>query len=441
MAGLPRFQTLVVNRSQSGLAPNARVRLAECGEMPQNEENMLQSLRLVTAKTATATALGALCLAAMPAHADRTPAPIVFVGEDGTRHEVGQVDTAGQGRAAQPTPSGSRVEFRYPDQPDRFYSGNGVRVAETDAPIAFSSSTAAITQEEARNYAAIETPQAAQPFTSSDPALTRGGFDARATAARLAEREQSAASSRDEPAAETYSLPGQVHQPASVQVYDERGSAAVYSDAFEGQPTANGELFTQDGLSGAHPSLPIPSLVQVINEDNGREVVVRVNDRGPFQGGRMMDLSRRAGDLLGIRGEAVANIRVRYLGPAPVQATGAPVRQPVARTVSSDVVVERPMPELPQVARAQPQPQPRSQQPADGSFFIQLGSFSDIGNAQRLTSSLDATLDVDIVPARVNNADWFRVWVGPFADRAAAERVQRDLSRRGVVAGFVVTGS
>lgn len=396
---------------------------------------MLSILRCATAKNATATAIGALCLAASPAHADRTPAPIVFVGEDGTRHSHQQDATPGQGRGQATEQSGARVEFRYPDQPDRFYSANGVRAAETDAPIAFSSSRSAITPEAARTYAAIETPQAVQPSVASDPALTAGGFDARATAARLAERERAAAAAPSDPDATTYSLPGQVHQPAPVQVYDETGAASVYSDVFEGQPTANGELFSQDGLTAAHPSLPIPSLVQVINQDNGREVVVRVNDRGPFQGGGIMELSRKAGDLLGIQGETGANVRVRYLGPAPVQATGTPAARPVAQPVSSNVVDQRPMPELPASARAPAPVQP------EGDFFIQLGAFADIGNAQRLSASLDASLEVGVVPARVNNADWFRVWVGPFADRATAERVQRDLARRGVVNGFVVTGS
>lgn len=396
---------------------------------------MLSILRCATGKSATATAIGALCLAALPAHADRTPAPIVFVGEDGTRHTHQQDASAGQGRAPATAQSGARVEFRYPDQPDRFYSSNGVRAAETDAPIAFSSSRSAITPEAARTYAAIETPQAVQPRVTNDPALTAGGFDARATAARLAERERTAAATPSDPEATTYSLPGQVHEPAPVQVYDETGAASIYSDVFEGQPTANGELFSQDGLTAAHPSLPIPSLVQVINQDSGREVVVRVNDRGPFQGGGIMELSRKAGDLLGIRGEAGANVRVRYLGPAPVQATGAAAVRPVGQPVRSDVVVERPMPELPS------SPSVATPSDVEGDFFIQLGAFADIGNAQRLSSSLDASLGVDIVPARVNNADWFRVWVGPFADRATAERVRGDLARRGVVNGFVVTGS
>lgn len=372
-----------------------------------------------------------------PATAGRDdPAPIVYKGQ-------GDAATAQQGAAPVQvaTTEGKRVEFRYPDQPDRVYSDGVVRSVESDAPIAFSSSQAAISADAARQYAYVEAPLAGQ-APAHDPALTTGSFDARATAQRIAAR-ASQQTATVTPAANSYSLPGQVHSPAAVADYDESGMAGVYGAEYEGQPTANGEIYTGDAMTAAHPTLPLPSLVQVINPVNGQEVVVRVNDRGPFAEGRVIDVSEKASQLLGLGNANGSPVRVRYLGPAPVASAVRTVsaEDPVPSAAPAARVAEFELPPLYQSAPTQtPAPQ-RASIPMGGDFFIQLGSFSNIGNAQRMVSNLDAALDINIVNARVNGGDYFRVRVGPYPTRFDAERTLDDLRTRGVANGFIVDES
>lgn len=95
------------------------------------------------------------------------------------------------------------------------------------------------------------------------------------------------------------------------------GLASWYGDRFHGRPTANGERFDMGGFTAAHRSFPLPSYVRVTNVSNGRSIVVRVNDRGPFHGGRVIDVSRRAADVLGFRSGGVGNVKLDLIGPAP----------------------------------------------------------------------------------------------------------------------------
>ncbi|MEO1189472.1 MAG: septal ring lytic transglycosylase RlpA family protein, partial [Pseudomonadota bacterium] len=233
------------------------------------------------------------------------------------------------------------------------------------------------------------------------------------------------------------------------QIREERGRAGVYMDGFDGQPTANGEIFDETAMTAAHPSLPLPSLVQVINEDNSREVVVRVNDRGPFDGKRVLELSPRAASVLGVQKGGSAAVRIRYLGPAPVQQNPETYASTRIEDEALPPVQTAPTPVLPPV---QPQPVPTtrpapvrvaslsvgSAAPA-GNVFIQAGAFSDIANAQRLSTDIGGSLPVKIEEARVNGGDFFRVLVGPFPTRDMAERERQDLSRSGIVDGFLTT--
>lgn len=237
------------------------------------------------------------------------------------------------------------------------------------------------------------------------------------------------------------------------KIGEERGRAGIYTEGFDGQPTANGEIFDETAMTAAHPSLPLPSLVQVINEDNSREVVVRVNDRGPFDGKRVLELSPRAGSVLGMAQGGAANVRIRYLGPAPVQQNPEtyasvaiedealpPVVSPPPQSIFSQAappVVAAPAPSYERPTRVANMTV--SAPVSAGNVFIQAGAFSDIANAQRLTSSLGGNLPVKIEEARVNGGDFFRVLIGPFQNHDSAERERSTLSRTGVVDGFLTT--
>ena len=100
--------------------------------------------------------------------------------------------------------------------------------------------------------------------------------------------------------------------------YVATGGASWYGNDFHGRRTANGEIFSANAISCASPVLPLPSYVRVTNVDNGRSIVCRVNDRGPYLHGRVMDLSYRTAEILGYAGNGVGNIQVEYVGPAPL---------------------------------------------------------------------------------------------------------------------------
>lgn len=115
-----------------------------------------------------------------------------------------------------------------------------------------------------------------------------------------------------------YQIFGRWYVPRDEPNYDSSGTASWYGADAHGRPTANGEIFDMGALSAAHTTLPLPSYVTVTNIANNRTVLVRVNDRGPYVHDRLIDVSRRAAEALGFAGMGVANVRVRYAGPAPL---------------------------------------------------------------------------------------------------------------------------
>src|SRR5579871_53994 len=106
--------------------------------------------------------------------------------------------------------------------------------------------------------------------------------------------------------------------------YDETGIASWYGPTFYGHTTANGERYDPNGLTAAHRTLPLPVNVRVTNLDNGKSLVVRVNDRGPFTKGRIIDLSERAASLLGYKANGTARVRVTFVSRADIPSGGVP---------------------------------------------------------------------------------------------------------------------
>ena len=116
-----------------------------------------------------------------------------------------------------------------------------------------------------------------------------------------------------------YRVRGKWYTPKEDPGYDKAGLASWYGPNFHGRLTANGEIYDQFHLSAAHPTFPLPSYARVTNKKNGNTVIVRVNDRGPFAHGRIIDLSNKAAELLDMKNEGVAAVRVEYVGRAPVE--------------------------------------------------------------------------------------------------------------------------
>jgi rare lipoprotein A len=146
-----------------------------------------------------------------------------------------------------------------------------------------------------------------------------------------------------------YTVAGRVYVPEEDVNYREDGLASWYGDDFHGRLTANGEVFDMGSLTAAHPTLPMPCYARVTNLSNGKSLVVRVNDRGPYHGNRLIDVSNKAAELLEFKGNGVAHVRVEYVGRAPLE--GSDDRQLLATLRTG---VPAPAPSMVRVASARP---------------------------------------------------------------------------------------
>lgn len=190
-----------------------------------------------------------------------------------------------------------------------------------------------------------------------------------------------------------YQVGGVWYVPKEDPNYNRVGTASWYGAQFHAKATANGEIFDMDALTAAHTTLPLPSLVEVTNLENGRKVIVRVNDRGPFVGDRIIDMSRAAARELGFESKGLAKVRVRYVGRAPLGGGGDPG---VRRAESSPSLPPAPIP-YSQLARAPappspplstPETPPPSVTPDLPTYRVQAGAFGDRINAERAVSRL-----------------------------------------------------
>jgi rare lipoprotein A len=146
-----------------------------------------------------------------------------------------------------------------------------------------------------------------------------------------------------------YTVAGRVYVPEEDAAYREEGLASWYGNDFHGRLTANGEVFDMASLTAAHPTLPMPSYARVTNLSNGKSLIVRVNDRGPYHGNRLIDVSNKAAELLEFKGHGVARVRVEYVARAPLE--GSDDRQLVATLRTG---VPAPSPSMVRVASARP---------------------------------------------------------------------------------------
>ena len=146
-----------------------------------------------------------------------------------------------------------------------------------------------------------------------------------------------------------YAVAGRTYVPEENPRYRAEGLASWYGDDFHGRLTANGEVFDMTSLTAAHPTLPIPSYARVTNLANGKSLVVRVNDRGPYHGNRLIDVSSRAAQLLEFQGRGIAHVRVEYVARAPLE--GSDDRQLVATLRTNQPA---PAPSAVRIASAEP---------------------------------------------------------------------------------------
>ncbi len=200
----------------------------------------------------------------------------------------------------------------------------------------------------------------------------------------------------------------------------ERGIASWYGRKFHGRKTSNGEVYDMYRMTAAHKTLPLPTFAEVTNLANGRRVIVRINDRGPFHNNRVIDLSYAAASRIGMLGKGTALVEVRAIDP----------RTPQARTART--------PPPPRAAR--PPPRPPIRVAAAPRIFLQAGAFSSSYNAERLRKRLERGLSrpVRVAASTGANGAVHRVQVGPLGSVEIADTVAAELIDLGVADPLVV---
>ncbi len=257
-----------------------------------------------------------------------------------------------------------------------------------------------------------------------------------------------------------YRIKGKKYRPAIDYGYNKTGIASWYGPNFHGKQTANGEIFNQNELTAAHKTLPLPSIVRVTNLENGKSLIARVNDRGPYAHGRIIDMSKRSAELLGFKNNGVAKVRVQVLETESRLVADA--AKSGRNTQGMEVAMNKSSYESPrviQVAAEEPypayNPQPVESQiltesnvpqkmhaipghTKEGKFypdpiiseypvhpqkiFIQTGSFSSRENAMKAASALDKYGRAQIHDVAINGEKYYRVRF-PANDVSAADRL------------------
>jgi len=253
-----------------------------------------------------------------------------------------------------------------------------------------------------------------------------------------------------------YQINGIWYYPKEDPNYDETGLASWYGPGFHGNGTANGETYDQNELTAAHQTLPMPSYVRVTNLENGRSIVVRVNDRGPFVNGRIIDMTRRGAQLLGFYERGTARVRVQAVpggGPdgdqplqPPLDRRDMPIQ--VAAQPKGSVSTEA-LPPPPGVrGQTAPPPTPAPATPAattvigageakpidlekqpvkqvavkPTAIYVQAGAFTQFENAHRLSARISAIAPANVTTVNIRGTEFFRVRIGPLESVDAADR-------------------
>ena len=246
-----------------------------------------------------------------------------------------------------------------------------------------------------------------------------------------------------------YQVGGVWYYPERDLAYDETGIGSWYGDEFAGRLTANGEIFDPDLVTAAHKTLPMPNVVRVTNLDNGKSLVVRINDRGPFVAGRIIDLSREAARLIGYRDQGIARVRVQVLaeqtlrleklakngnfseitGDVSAMPTVAAVEQPEVsmtatsssgKTVDSDVENDN-VSALELLARSRVG-EVITVAPIETQIWVQVGAFYAEANASNVLTKVEDVGAGQISPIDVSGQTLHRVRIGPLNSVEAADR-------------------
>ncbi len=219
-----------------------------------------------------------------------------------------------------------------------------------------------------------------------------------------------------------YQIEGQWYYPEENVNYVNTGIASWYGEKFHMKRTANGEIFDMNLLTAAHPTLPMPIRARVTNLENGRSLIVRINDRGPFARGREIDLSKRAAEVLGFLEQGTTHVRVEYLSRAPLYDTRG---QRIYGAEEEVFIAKKPTTPIGQKQIGAAPVSKVFTQTLDGqavnsdetelaktAYTIQVGYFQDSGNAERIRDAVSSYGNADIETVIENGQNFYRVIVG-----------------------------
>ena len=254
-----------------------------------------------------------------------------------------------------------------------------------------------------------------------------------------------------------YQIEGTWYYPREQPDYDETGIASWYGPTFYGHATANGEIYNAGDLTAAHRTLPMPVNVRVTNLDNGKSVVLRVNDRGPYAKGRIIDVSEQAAKLLGFYGQGTARVRVTYVArgtrpngeplpsETPIEIASAVPAVPAPKVLTGPLAAVPDAPVAPPVRiavlpRPAPDPVPADAGvptgqvtqvpvPASTHLYVQVGAFGSYENAMRLREQLGE--DLQISTTKKNGQTLYRVRTAPMNTTQDADAALARLSGLG----------
>lgn len=235
-----------------------------------------------------------------------------------------------------------------------------------------------------------------------------------------------------------YKIAGQTYRPKERYNFTETGTASWYGPNFHGKLTANGEIFDKFELTAAHRTLQMPSLIRVTNLENGRSLVLRVNDRGPFSKGRILDVSERAAELLDFKHKGTAKVKIQVLDKESRRLTQ--LARAGYDTRGSEVAFNTKKPSA--APRSQSFAQaPKFIQPANpttSGIFIQAGSFGNHSNAKAFASKLQDFGPTHISPTRINGNSFFRVRLGPVESIPQANELGAQLAAANIGEPIIV---
>ena len=237
-----------------------------------------------------------------------------------------------------------------------------------------------------------------------------------------------------------YKIKGTTYYPQEDYGYSEVGIASWYGSDFHNKRTANGEKYDMNTLTAAHRTLPLPSIVRVTNLENGRSLVLRVNDRGPYAKNRIIDISKRGAQLLGYQVQGTAKVRVELLEKESKALKAALTGQKVediTTTVQTKVPATAASKTL-TIYNADTADKYTASHVADNKYFVQAGSFSQRTSAVGLQNKLSRFGQAKIAQADVSGKTFYRVRLGPFSFKEEAEVTLAKVKNSGISNASVV---